>query len=87
MTTPTRRRTLRAHKLPTCLATGKIRYRDKHQAHEGLKIAKRARQRDDYLGIESRRREVRVYQCTDCGGWHITSQAARNASSPRLTAA
>lgn len=78
------RKRLVAHRLPVCAATGKVRFRDKHQAHDALKEASRRRQEDAFLGLESPRRECRVYRCEACTGWHLTSWAdpARPAPSP-----
>lgn len=66
------------HRLPSCPTTAKIRYRDKSQAFDGLKGLKRLRQQDEYGGVPSSRREIRVYRCRDCGGWHATSQELRS---------
>jgi len=65
--------TIGLHRLPTCSATGKVRYRDHAQASDGLESAKEARIRDERAGKVSRRREPRSYKCPDCGGWHNTS--------------
>ena len=65
--------TIGLHRLPTCSATGKVRYRDHAQASDGMQSAKEARSRDERAGITSRRREARSYKCSECGGWHNTS--------------
>lgn len=59
-----------------CQATGKRRYRDKREGVVVLRRAWTARRWAELDGTETRRREVRVYQCPKCLGWHVTSQAA-----------
>jgi hypothetical protein len=71
-----RRRPRRPQDVPTCLATGKLRFRDKKSALQALHAVVAAAA----LNPASRRREQRVYKCQQCGGWHLTSQSAR----PRL---
>jgi len=75
---PKRRRgsaTIGKHSLPTCAASGKIRYRDHHQANDALSSTKWRRRLDELSGIESKRNETRSYRCGECRGWHITSLA------------
>lgn len=59
-----------------CEATGKRRYRDKREVVLVLHSAQTARRWAELDGLESRRGEVRGYQCPRCRGWHSTSQAA-----------
>ena len=59
-----------------CQATGKRRYRDKREGVVVLHRAGTARRWAELDGAETRRGEVRVYQCPRCLGWHATSQAA-----------
>lgn len=63
------------HELPTCVHTGKIRYRDQDQAGYALAQMRSAKTRAEVAGRKSRRREARTYPCGGCGGWHATSQA------------
>ena len=65
-----------------CAATGKVRYRDGHDAALALKAARRRRARAEREGAEYQIRVCRKYPCESCGGWHLTSQAA-----PEWTAA
>lgn len=59
-----------------CQATGKRRYRDKRESLVVLHRARTASHWAEVDGSETRRGEVRVYQCPKCHGWHATSQAA-----------
>ncbi len=59
-----------------CQATGKRRYRDKRESVVVLHRARTARHWAALDGTETRRDEVRAYDCTHCRGWHATSQAA-----------
>lgn len=45
----------------TCQATGKRRYQTSHQA-------------EDVVVSTRGSAGTRVYQCDDCGGWHLTSK-------------
>jgi hypothetical protein len=65
-----RRRTRRAQDMPTCVSSGKRRYRDKKSALQVLRTAVAAAA----LNPDSRRREQRAYRCPDCHGWHLTSR-------------
>jgi hypothetical protein len=56
----------------TC--NGKIRYRDRREALQVLHKIEVTRSYQLYDGIESHRRESRVYACSDCKGAHLTSQ-------------
>lgn len=75
---PKRRRgnaTIGKYSPPVCAASGKLRFRDQHQASDALSSAKWKRRYDEFSGVESRRKEARTYQCAHCGGWHLTSIA------------
>ena len=67
-----RRRTRRAQDIPTCVSSGKRRYRDKKSALQVLRTAVATAA----LNPDSRRREQRAYKCPDCRGWHLTSRPA-----------
>ena len=58
------------HSATHCPDSGKRRYRDHQEAIRGLHSTTAARN----LGDE-RRRECRVYECSECRGWHLTSLA------------
>ncbi|MCG6567484.1 hypothetical protein C3E87_07600 [Tessaracoccus sp. ZS01] len=58
-----------------CDTTGKQRFRDHREAVEFLHLASNARQRAELSGRESKRQEVRTYECDRCHGWHVTSWA------------
>lgn len=60
----------------TCPVTGKRRYRDKKESLKVLHRAETARHWAEIDGTETRRCEVRTYQCPKCHGWHTTSQTA-----------
>ena len=66
--TPTKRH------LRQCLATGKVRFRDKREAQDALHRAVAARHLQEAAGLISRRQERRTYLCESCDGWHLTSQ-------------
>lgn len=68
----TRRRTRGA---AICAATGKIRYRDGHEAALALRSLLRRASRADVRGGRHDIRVQRKYFCPSCGGWHLTSQA------------
>lgn len=71
-----RRRTARKLGRPVCLATGKIRYRDGHDAALALRSMVRRRSRAEADGAAHRIQVQRKYACPACGGWHLTSQKA-----------
>jgi len=54
--------------------SGKIRYRDGHQAALALKRLRRKAARADLDGAQHSIRVRRKYFCGSCGGWHLTSQ-------------
>ena len=74
MTKPTHRR---FHRFPTCLATGKVRFGERHDANLFLEHARHSRAAQQLEAGQPRRRETRSYRCPDCHGWHVTSQAKR----------
>ena len=80
-TTCTRRTRRRAHNLThdshRCLASGKIRYRDKLEATTALHIAVSRRCTANAMRLTTNRCEQRSYFCESCVGFHLTSQAAR----------
>lgn len=57
--------------LPRCARHAKRRFPDHESAIDALHGAAADRARK---GEASRRRECRAYFCTDCRGWHLTSQ-------------
>jgi hypothetical protein len=57
-----------------CLATGKTRYRDGHQAALALRSQQRRRSAAELVGATHRIGVQRKYACPSCGGWHLTSQ-------------
>ena len=59
---------------PLCPATGKIRYRDGHDAALALKALVRRRSRAECDGATCAIRVCRKYPCESCGGWHLTSR-------------
>ena len=68
-------RTSRKAGRPLFPTTGKIRYRDGHDAALALKSLVRRRSRAECEGAECAIRVCRKYPCETCGGWHLTSQA------------
>lgn len=57
-----------------CSLTRKVRFRDHEEAVAFLHRACTLRKRAKAAGCQSRRREVRTYECLMCHGWHVTSQ-------------
>ena len=76
----TRHRTVGRRRAPrkaghaVCLVTGKIRYRDGHDADLALRSLRKRRSRIECAGGEHSIRVCRKYECPSCGGWHLTSQ-------------
>jgi hypothetical protein len=64
---------MKLHKSHTC---GKVRFRDHREAVGALHKAAAVRHRADEDGTETRRQEVRTYECGACHGFHLTSKAA-----------
>ena len=57
----------RRHALPTCAATGLVRFRDRHQARDGAKA----------LAAGAQRFVVSTFSCPDCRGWHVEKSDLR----------
>lgn len=57
-----------------CSRARKIRFRDHEEAVAFLHRACTSRKRAKEAESQSRRREVRTYECPTCNGWHVTSQ-------------
>lgn len=62
---------------PICQMSGKIRYREPKDVKLALRQADRERYRARVDDVSSSRRETHGYICTDCDGWHLTSQSTR----------
>lgn len=58
----------------SCPKTGKVRFRDQHQATQALERIHKNKSRAESKGVETKRREQRSYYCASCEGWHLTSQ-------------
>ena len=71
---PRKARPTRVKGKTICLATGKTRYRDGHQAALALRSLQRRRSAAELVGAAHRIRVKRKYPCVSCGGWHLTSQ-------------
>lgn len=67
------------HRFPICQITGKVRYREPQDVKSALRRAGRDRSRARAHDVACSRREVDGYNCSDCGGWHLTSKSARTA--------
>jgi hypothetical protein len=65
------------HRYPICPISGKIRYGELKDIKLELRQADRDRSRARLNEVTCSRRETRGYRCTDCGGWHLTSQPVR----------
>jgi hypothetical protein len=65
------------HRYPICPATGKIRYGEPKDIKLTMRQAAQDRSRARLNKVACSRREVRSYECSDCSGWHLTSQPAR----------
>lgn len=64
--------TIFRHRHETCRATGRIRFRDSHQAAHALESARQARAAAEHAGEMSRRQERIVYRCEHCSGFHLS---------------
>jgi hypothetical protein len=53
--------------LPSCIATGKFAYAEKHAALEDMRYIQR-------IAHKRSKVPVRSYLCSHCGEWHLTSQ-------------
>jgi hypothetical protein len=65
------------HRYPICPTSGKVRYREVNDTKVALRRADRDRNRARESKVACSRREVNGYLCSDCDGWHLTSQPAR----------
>jgi hypothetical protein len=65
------------HRFPICPISGKIRYRELKDVKLALRQADRDRYRARLNEVACSRRETHGYSCSDCDGWHLTSQPAR----------
>ena len=65
------------HRFPICPISGKVRYGERKDIKLALKKADRDRSRARLNEVACSRREIRGYRCTDCGGWHLSSQPAQ----------
>jgi hypothetical protein len=59
---------------PICQMSGKIRYREPKDVKFALRQADRERCRARLDDVSCNRRETHGYICSDCDGWHLTSQ-------------
>ena len=64
------------HRYPICPISGKARYRGRKDIKFALRRADWERSRARLNEVACSRREIRGYRCSDCGGWHLTSQPA-----------
>lgn len=65
------------HRFPRCPITGKVRLGERKDARLAVRECRRQAAAATVLGLTPGRRECRAYRCVHCGGWHLTSQAAR----------
>jgi hypothetical protein len=65
------------HRYPICPASGKIRYGEPKDVKLAMRQAACDRSRARLHDVACSRRETRSYECSDCSGWHLTSQPAR----------
>jgi hypothetical protein len=54
----------------------KMRFRDREEAHDVLRHIQNQRHHAEIDGVETRRHEVRCYECDRCHGVHLTSRPA-----------
>ena len=67
------------HRNAVCQTSGKVRYRERRDVKFALRRADGDRYKARLNDVECSRRETSSYSCSDCGGWHLTSQTARPA--------
>lgn len=67
----------RKHALSKCEATGLARYRDRHQARDGVKA----------LAAGSNAYDVSAFACPDCRGWHVEKTHVREPIVASVTSA
>lgn len=65
------------HHEPICESSGKVRFREPKDIKRALRRADEGRSRARMNDVTSSRRETHSYNCSDCNGWHLTSQQAR----------
>jgi hypothetical protein len=65
------------HRYPICPVSGKIRYGEPKDVKLAMRQADCDRSRARLHDVACSRRETRSYECSDCSGWHLTSQPAR----------
>ena len=65
------------HRYPICPSTGKIRYGELKDIKLTMRQVAQDRSSARLNKVACTRREVRSYECSDCSGWHLTSQPAR----------
>jgi hypothetical protein len=65
-----------------CSTSGKIRYRDGHDAMLALERLRRKRAQAEIDGAAHRIRVQRKYWCPSCDGWHLTSQPRDRTAAP-----
>ena len=66
------------HRYPVCPTSGKVRYREPKDVKLALRRANSDRSRARMNEVVCGRRETSGYCCSDCGGWHLTSQPVRS---------
>ena len=65
------------HHDPICESSGKVRFREPKDVKRALRRADQGRSRARLNDVACSRREIESYNCSDCNGWHLTSQQAR----------
>jgi len=65
------------HRNPICQVTGKVRYRERRDVKFALRRADGDRSKARLNEVSCSRRETTGYPCSNCGGWHLTSQPTR----------
>jgi hypothetical protein len=65
------------HRYPICPTSGKVRYGELKDVKIAMRQADRDRSRARVNEVACSRREIRSYECSDCRGWHLTSQPAQ----------
>ncbi|HZW43367.1 MAG TPA: hypothetical protein VFF32_03100 [Dermatophilaceae bacterium] len=65
------------HHAPICESSGKVRFREPKDIKRALRRADQDRSRARLNDVACNRREIESYSCSDCNGWHLTSQQTR----------
>jgi hypothetical protein len=65
------------HRYPICPTSGKVRYGERKDVKLEMRKVDVDRSRARVNKVACSRREIRSYECSDCGGWHLTSTPAR----------